>query len=274
MAPTQISAHALSTLPFSSPPSWLIKFCVTLHLPFFCLWCHAWKNLFACPSCCCIPVRVHFFIFLLFQLYITFLCCLLSFTLLLLSFCCSLPWPDSFTLISQSGLPTDPTLDGRYGQTLARAVRWGPAGTRFTEQSSCLWEDGPTPQARRCSWSQRSPAPCPARSEARGHQESPYHFLPGSRSFFIHLRNYPVTPWAVSWLWCAAYGVRRVSFPTLPWLLPYSSHYQVPSISIPRFIFCFSSFSDLLYVSSDSHICSEDTAALFTGTHALHVHWK
>lgn len=108
----------------------------------------------------------------------------------------------------------------------------------------------------------------------KGTPESPYHFPPGSWSFFIHLRNYAVSPWAVSWLWCTDYRVRRVSSPTLQWLLPYRSHYRFPSVSIPHFIFCLSSFSDLLYVSSDSRIYSEGTVALFTGTPALHVCWK
>ena len=76
-----------------------------------------------------------------------------------------------------------------------------------------------------------------------------------------------------SWLSSIAYGIRRVISPTLPWLLPYSSNHQLPSISVPHFIFYLSCFSDFLYHLTLAYAVKAQL--LYSPpTPALHVHWK
>lgn len=103
MAPTQLSAHVLSTLPFPSPPSWLITFCVTSAFTFLLSLVSCLAQSLSLPLICCIPVHIHFFISLLFQLYIAPLCHFLAFTLPLTS-CCSCILPTLTTLL-HSNIP-------------------------------------------------------------------------------------------------------------------------------------------------------------------------
>lgn len=170
-----LSWHQLSSLPMSSLPypSCSLNFVLPLHLPFFWLSSCVWCNLLPCSSYCCIPAHLHF-VFPLFQLSITTLCHFLSSTLTLLTFYCFHILPTLIMLL-QSNIVLW-SSNSRYGQMLIKAVWWCGAGTRLSDQSSCLWEDRPTSQARRHNWRHRSAASNPIQIQPRGHQQSPYHF--------------------------------------------------------------------------------------------------
>lgn len=200
LKPCILSWHLLTFVPSLCLPNHslalhpgLLNFVLPLHLPFFSLRSHAWHNLFPCPSYCCIPVHIRFVIFLLLQLYITSLRHFLSFTVLL-TFCCSHILPTLTTLL-HSNIPLWSSDRPDPWQQI-----WSYFGPGLQSSPAACGRMDPLPKQEGAAEATSQAAPHPAQSEQRGHQESPYHFPPGSRSFFIHLRNYPVTPCAVLWL--------------------------------------------------------------------------